>query len=74
MKKKITPPIIPLTKNAAAPQAPGTTIAQLQTEAQGRLRRIVADQTRVAEIIDVLVNEILERESRLQALTPKAEL
>lgn len=73
--KKSKAPLIPITKKTLIP--PGTvmgqspTIAQLQAEAQGRLRRIVSDQSRVAEIVDILVNEVLEREGRLQALTPK---
>lgn len=69
--KKIKVPLIPITKNAAPPSMSGSapTIANLQTEAQARLRRVVADQSRVAEIVDILVNEVLEREGRLQAAT-----
>ena len=69
--KKPRMPLIPITKKAVKPMTSGApTIEQLQNEAHSRLRHINADQCRVAEILDILVAEVLVREGRLNALAP----
>ncbi len=64
MKK---PNLIPNTKKAAQPsEGQAVTVEGMIQEAHARLRRINADQSKVGELLDVLYQEIVEREKKLR--------